>query len=581
MFRRLLSLLGIGLAAGCGKNGTPNDEHRPRTTESSQVEVSLGGLATDEPRCVAFKIRKIDEGRSPSPNPPYHVAGGEWTYLTCQTTGDASVAFTVGMSTTRDPSGALSVWSKAYLIVTDRHDGAKFVESFHRYFGGNPPKVTDTSFSPLPLLLTTTVLGEDRYREAVAFSGEGGGWTATKWFPSHDGREAEVYFNYNLQANEGEFREKDADYADDLLAIWASAFRDGPRPERNPANDPTLTDVCPSIGLPRKLMSRSPDHYSFDPTGRFAVFVDGCTIQALAIGAPTTEPMAISHLDHPPWELRVLNEDLDLIVQEGIPEKPGARASSDPMRIWWIRGARNEKALLRGPATELGLEASVVSPDLRYVALHQWRGHSRTNDRRKVLIIVDRDAGTERVFDSSPSLSVEGWLQTPAGFQAVIAGRLTRGQSPKIYRADPGSGDLEVLEPEADISVDSRLSPGRTHRFRVGDGELIITDLRTGIERGFIPHDDDLEYLDEDCVAWLNDRYLKFNGPRLALIDITMMKMCFPPSADGSRFPSYSYVFSPDFRWVLYEGETCDGGGLFLAPVAIPARAASPASSAR
>jgi hypothetical protein len=63
---------------------------------------------------------------------------------------------------------------------------------------------------------------------------------------------------------------------------------------------------------------------------------------------------------------------------------------------------------------------------------------------------------------------------------------------------------------------------------------------------------------------------LKFNGPRLALIDVTTMKMCFPKLADGAKFGSHSYKFSSDFRWVLYQGEGADGGGLFLAPVEVP-----------
>jgi hypothetical protein len=56
----------------------------------------------------------------------------------------------------------------------------------------------------------------------------------------------------------------------------------------------------------------------------------------------------------------------------------------------------------------------------------------------------------------------------------------------------------------------------------------------------------------------------------LALIDVTTMKMCFPASADGTKFGSNSYKFSSDFRWVLYQGERSDGEGLFLAPVEMP-----------
>jgi hypothetical protein len=63
---------------------------------------------------------------------------------------------------------------------------------------------------------------------------------------------------------------------------------------------------------------------------------------------------------------------------------------------------------------------------------------------------------------------------------------------------------------------------------------------------------------------------MKFNGARLALIDVTTMKMWFPTSADDGQFPAHSYKFSADFGWVLYEGEGIDGEGLFLAPVEMP-----------
>lgn len=68
----------------------------------------------------------------------------------------------------------------------------------------------------------------------------------------------------------------------------------------------------------------------------------------------------------------------------------------------------------------------------------------------------------------------------------------------------------------------------------------------------------------------MSPRDLKFNGPRLALIDVMTMKMCSPATADGTRFGSNTYTFSSDFRWMLYQGETSDDEALFLAPVEMP-----------
>jgi hypothetical protein len=80
-------------------------------------------------------------------------------------------------------------------------------------------------------------------------------------------------------------------------------------------------------------------------------------------------------------------------------------------------------------------------------------------------------------------------------------------------------------------------------------------------------HEDDRRFVGPECVEWVSPKYLKFNGQRLALIDVKTMKMCFPVAANGGKFASHSYKFSPDFRWVLYQGETGDSEGFFLAPV--------------
>ena len=137
--------------------------------------------------------------------------------------------------------------------------------------------------------------------------------------PEQDGRSGEVYFNYNLGKRQGELSEKDAEYADDLVAVFASALRDGPRPERTPESDPNLSRSGPAIGRPRKLLPRLAARYSFSPEGRFSVYQDGSTIFALPTDQPDGKPFEVVRLDHSPWDVHVLNEDLDCLVQEGAP----------------------------------------------------------------------------------------------------------------------------------------------------------------------------------------------------------------------------------------------------------------------
>jgi len=200
------------------------------TDPDPRAEVRLGGHQ-DEPRHLAFKIAAI----KPSSEAPFHIQGGEWTYLDCQGSIDTNVAFTVGVFSKGGEGNARFAWGNAVLIVKDQEAGGRFVELFSRAFSGKLPKQVKRSHTPGPFAIKTAILGLDMHREvAGGFSGSGGGWIATKWFPDDDGQSGEVFFSYNLARRQGEFSEKDADYADDLAAVFASALRDGSRPERTP-----------------------------------------------------------------------------------------------------------------------------------------------------------------------------------------------------------------------------------------------------------------------------------------------------------------------------------------------------------
>jgi hypothetical protein len=468
-------------------------------------------------------------------------------------------------------------WGNAVLIVPDQQAGARFTKLFSKVFGGKLPKPVKRGHVPKPLAIKTAILGHNMKREDKGgFSGEAGDWTATKWFPEFDDHSAEVYFNYSLGKRRGEFAEKDEDYADDLVVVLAAALRDGPRPERTPENDPNLTRIGPTIGQSRKLLSRRAYRYAFSPKGQFVVYQDGSAIFALSLDKPDSKPFAIGHFDHPPWDMRVLNEDLTLLVQEPIPQNPVGTGSLDPMRIWWVNHKSKDKKLLRGPEVQLSLAEAAVSPDHRYVALNQWQGKPGEKSRREVLYILDRESGQAKLFDlPSKLLSLVGWKKTEAGVRGVVVTnrwQTNENEASELYLADPISGKLErqeVADPR--FEIDNPLSPDGKHRVRIDKDALVVTGVAEGKQRRFVLHADDRRFVEEESIQWviewLSPRYLKFNGPRLALIDVTTMKMCFPPFADGTKFGSHSCKFSPDFRWVLCQGEGSEGEGLFLAPV--------------
>jgi hypothetical protein len=575
MYKQLVPIFAVLVFIGCGRQPMPPAPTNGQPKQAPKAEVRIGD-DQDEARHLSFKITAVHEKQTPLKDAPFYAEDGEWTFFDCQATNDPRVNFTVGVVTKSGAGSVPSAWGKAMLIVKDQEAGARFVELFSKAFAGKVPKPVRKDYAPGPLPINTAVLGGNLNRENKGgFSGELGGWTATKWFPEHDGLSGEVFFNYNLADRLGELSEKDPDYADDLVAIFASAFRDGPRPERTPQNDPNLTLIGPKIGQPRKLLPRLASHYSFSPKGQFAVYQDRETVLALSLNQAEGKHFEIIRFDHSPWTLHIVGDDLNLLAQEGIPETPGVKSSADPMRIWWVEGKKHEKKLLRGPEKDLNLAEQPVSPDQRYVVLSQWQGDPRKQGRSKVLYIIDRESGNTSVSKlGKKDLSIIGWKQPQTGLRLVaITNRwqFDKKETSQLYLADPATGNLELqANVDARLEIDNPLSPDGRHRVRVGKEELMVSDSEGGKQQRFVFHEDDRRFVGPECIEWVSPRYLKFNGQRLALIDVTTMRMCFPVPADGARFSSHSYKFSPDFRWVLYQGETSEGEGLLLAPVEMP-----------
>jgi hypothetical protein len=482
--------------------------------------------------------------------------------------------FVVGTVTKTTDEGQPSRWGRAIVAVSDNESGRQFVELFAKSFSGTMPAESSNPQPPRPLFVNTAILAEDFRRDPGGGFTEGnGGWTATKWFPTNDFAEAEVYFNFNIDQRMGEFSEKDAEYADDLLSILAAALRDGPRPPRTPENDQNLTLEGPSIGPARQLLKRRTSLNTFTSNSRYAVYQDGGRILALAVEDLGGQPVEIAQFDYSPWDVHLVNEDIDLLVQEGIPEEPGVKSSADPMRIWWVNQATKEKKLLRVPEKDLSLSEKPISPDYRFVALAQWMTHAKRKTRNKVIHILDRTNGTAITVQLPKiDLSLVGWTESAAGLRAIgMTNRwgFDKDKPPESYLIDPSSGKIERIDaqPEPENVLQS---PDGKHQVAIGDGRLFVTDLNTGEKRIFSFHDEDQPFVGEACVEWVSPDFLKFNAPKLALIDVQTMKMSFPPSADGNRFPTGAYTFSPDFRWVLYQDEGTDGEGVFLAPVQLP-----------
>ena len=420
MHKQSFFLLAVLLLADCGTKPVPQAPMNDDSKDSPRAELRIGDGPDESPH-LSFKITNVYEHQKPSADAPYHIEGGEWTFFDCQASSDPKVVFTVGTASKSSDGNAPSAWGKAVLIVKDREAGARFVELFSKAFSGKLPAPGITLMCRNPLPSTRPFLGTTWTESGRgAFLVRRGAGPQRNGSQSTMGNLAEVFFNYDLEKRQGEFSEKDADYADDLVAIFASALRDGPRPERTPDNDPNLTRIGPTIGKARKLLSRLAAHYSFSPNGRFAVFQDRSTIWGLPIDKPDGRPHEIIRFDHSPWEVRVVDDDLDLIVQEGIPETRGIKSSGDPMRIWWVDGKTKEKKLLQGPEKDLNLAEVPVSPDHRYVALYRWKNNPAGKGGTRFLYILDRESGEVKVCDSQDKdLTLIDWRETESGLRVM------------------------------------------------------------------------------------------------------------------------------------------------------------------
>src|SRR5207244_6796384 len=124
---------------------------------------------------LGLAIDTIYRDQRPSNTPPYHVAGGNWTYFDAHATDDRAAQLTIGV-----PSFAAHTepsFGKAMLAPTTADAGAHVVAAFAKHFAvAVPPTATGTL---APTEIAVAVLGVGLANTGGGFS-EGGTWTATK-----------------------------------------------------------------------------------------------------------------------------------------------------------------------------------------------------------------------------------------------------------------------------------------------------------------------------------------------------------------------------------------------------------------
>jgi hypothetical protein len=564
--------------AGANSSGAPKSDLK--VAKDLKVQVPLGDGSPEDWGRVPFTITKVYQEQELTKTTPFHATGGKWTFFDCQAADSKPVRFTVGVCPRGDGKGPVA-WGKAALVVADRAAGERFIGAFAKAFHASPPRARASVLPLEPLVMGTAILGENLKRSpGGGFDGTGEGWSATKWFPQEYGLEAEVFFNYNLPSREGEFSEKDPDYRQDLIAILATALRDGPRPDRTPDTDPNLTLVGPHIAEVCCLLPKRASDCSFTSDGKHIVYQDESVVYAVDPSQPE-KPRELARFEKMIWSLHVVDNDMRLLVCEALPTSATGMSSDDPQRVWWVEPGAKDKQLLLGPEKDISVVDPPVSPDGRFVAIQRWKERNGQRGRYTTVTFMDRMGASSKVAElPNESLSASGWQGSGKQLRAVLIAnrwKIDKNKPEVVYLADPTTGKIAQASGVPIPDSETRpVSPDGRRRAEVeGKERLVVVDLVTREKRIFQFHEDDYPFIGEGCVKWAGPRYLQLNAGRLALIDIQSMKMNYPVPRVAAG-TSASYTFSPDFRWVLCQKEEGEKAGLYLGRILASSESRTP-----
>jgi len=520
---------------------------------------------------AGFAIGEVYRNQKPTQSSPWHAPApkGAWTYFDAELAGDpgshaAPIPFTVGVRVPAADASRPFSFGDAVIITSSPEAGQRFVERFATAFHAEVPATRARH----PLQATTfgmAILGRNM-KEGPAGLHEGGGVTGTKWFLQDEHLEAEVFFNFDLDAKVGEFAEKDEDYRHDLLAALAIHLRDGPLPDRTPATDPSLTLDGPrpralhAVGSEgaEELGWRGPSLVYREPSDKGSV--------VLAVDPRAgARPVEVARVDHLVDGLACASPKTSslaaCLLTERESTEEGTWSPGDVRHFWWVAKPGAAKVRVTGPWDDGHANAAdePVSPDGRFVAVTTWRPKAtRGND--SVVHIVDVSSQKEvTVAPPSASVDVVGWQGSGEGLRAIVHDRVGNDS----YLVDPVTGKLgdSVTTPGTDKSV----SPDGKRRceLRADGAELAFTGADgSGPERVFHVHPDDVGYTKDGSCTWVSPRYVLIHTDRAALVDADTLKMSYPYGKDDRA----AYDPSPDFQWVARS----EGGRLQLGRMGSP-----------
>lgn len=505
----LLGLLAVGIVIGalapsCRRKQAPV----PLDTLSS-ADASIAEPGVSEGDGLGFEIVAVYTGQAPTKAPPFHADGGSYTYFDARMKGGAR--FTFGFAEPKPAGGGMPMsFGDVLLYVSSPSEGQKLVTEVARTFHGKEPPAHPAATLPAPVPIRAVFLAMGVERKEAGFGGSGGGYYATKLFLQRRGLEAEVFFNFSLVAKRGQFAEKDADYADDMVAFLAGALRDGPPAPRDPKTEPRVSAVGPTVTWQRELLGEA---YGFDPDGAHYWVTrktpEGSTkLVSIALEKAGDEQEVLS-VAHTLGDVQCVADTC--VATDQRPKQKGVFSGDDPRSVLLVDRAKKTQRELTGPWGEKAAlpTENALSSDGRTLAVGAWLPTGKGQGQYRTLYLVDREGSVRGPVDvGKESWDIESF--SPTRLTLVVGNAWDKAVKPKLVDVDPKT--LAVSEPRPRPEAQMGLSPDKKRRVSCDeDGSRItVTDLATKESRTFAVFEEDQRGLKDACVEWAGSRFLVY-----------------------------------------------------------------------
>jgi hypothetical protein len=539
----------------------------------------VGAFDPEQMGHLEFRITAVYVNQELTEEFPGHRDGGSWMFLDCAAatrTGD--VPFVVGVQTEALPGGEQgnevpALRGKAVLRTADRATTDAFLALFAANFHTAVPE--PLSSKPLhPVVFNTSILGNSLNRAPIGNGfvlGGGGTWTATKWFPATPRIKTEVFFNYSLASRQGEFSEKDFSSREDLMALWARVLRDGPRGQRTPQEDPNVVASGPQLGPLAPIAGVEARHPFFVPGGKWLVYATAAQDKPAQLWAvDTADPKnrrKLAEFQQIIYQVQSTDPEAQrFLVEEKTPDIPGAVSNADPSRFWWVDAPASKVRALDGPwkARDIDCDPNAVSPDSHYLVLSESHTRGSGNGGFTQLFLIDLQSnGASTVDVNQQWLQIIGWRRDGENLRLLVRTGLEYDppEKRKTCLIDPVTGDWKDAGEVAANEALPLVAPGGKSVAAVVEKErLEVKSTSGGGMRALTFNWEDRRLVDDQCVAWLDDRYMSYFNPYPIVIDTVTMKMHYLLTSD--LVPD-DVIFSPDFKCAA----VITADGLLLAPV--------------